>query len=363
MKIKSVTSAGLFILLTTTLLQGYTDVTPLVVHNRLIAGDTLLILDVREWSDYTAGHMAEPAGQIPFTPACMPWNSNVLQMNFHQLPRTIDIIVHCASGGRSAAASKFLSDSGYTRIFNMTGGFNAWTYEKRTGGFGDHSGRWVRSTITEPDTVKHDSGAVVFFPASLTGMDSLYCEVHFAYGKQPAPGDAPSSSIEGLFRVTILDRFGLSLFKGDSLVLADSAAITLVPRSKDGRPLPSLLQTGVTVLAGPGQWKLQNFAYQFPLFHGDVKVLRQWYNAAGVYPESIQKHPVEPARSSYSAAGGGPATLYNLQGRLAGEKYSTGANPVPGTCGYYIIDTHRGQRSGTPSIGPRSITRSSHRWP
>jgi len=146
---------------------AYGAITPAVLHARLIANDTLLILDVREFSEYTLdGHIAEPTGQLPLTPVCMPWTTNVLRANHGKLPRNIDIIVHCRSGGRSAWASAFLDSLGFTRIFNMTGGFNAWTYEKRTGGFGDGSGHWIRSTITRPDTVNHDSGTVVFYPAS-----------------------------------------------------------------------------------------------------------------------------------------------------------------------------------------------------
>lgn len=127
---------------------GYTNLTPSQVHSRLVAGDTLLILDVREWSEYSSGHIAEPSGYLPLTQACMPWNSGVLSAEYGRFPADIDIIVYCASGGRSAAASSFLEGQGFTRIFNMTGGFSSWSYESRTGGFGDHSGVWVHPTDT-----------------------------------------------------------------------------------------------------------------------------------------------------------------------------------------------------------------------
>ncbi|MEJ2627814.1 MAG: rhodanese-like domain-containing protein [bacterium] len=129
---------------------GYTNLTPEQVHNRLVQADTLLLLDVREVSEYQNGHIAEPAGQLPFTPVNMPYNSSVLSSEYSRLPQDIDIIVYCWSGGRSSSASTFLESKGYTRIFNMQGGFSSWTFESRKGGYGDHSGQWIHKTDTQP---------------------------------------------------------------------------------------------------------------------------------------------------------------------------------------------------------------------
>jgi phage shock protein E len=44
-----------------------------------------------------------------------------------QLPdREERIIIHCASGGRSALAAKLLQEMGYANVANMDGGINAW---------------------------------------------------------------------------------------------------------------------------------------------------------------------------------------------------------------------------------------------
>ena len=37
------------------------------------------------------------------------------------------IYLYCRSGRRSAAAAKALSKAGYKKVFNLLGGFNAWT--------------------------------------------------------------------------------------------------------------------------------------------------------------------------------------------------------------------------------------------
>ena len=88
----------LFLTIPSTL--AYNDITPEEVHTRLAEGDTLLLLDVREISEYWAGHIAEPTGMLPVTPVNMPWNSNVLSTEYNRLPTDIDIIVYCQSGGQ-----------------------------------------------------------------------------------------------------------------------------------------------------------------------------------------------------------------------------------------------------------------------
>jgi rhodanese-related sulfurtransferase len=137
------------------------------VLDRLIADDSVLVLDVREVDEYKAGHMDEPPGNLPLTPMNMALNSGILEENFNPLPRDIDIIVYCRSGGRSATASAFLENQGFSRIYNMTNGFSSWTYESRTGSYGDHSGSWIRIEDPSPVTLlfenKGDTSKVVFF--------------------------------------------------------------------------------------------------------------------------------------------------------------------------------------------------------
>ena len=91
--------------ITTGSLLCYDDVTPSEVYARLVQGDTLLLLDVREAAEYFNGHIAEPNGHLPLTPALMQWNSGVLEVEYSRLPLNIDIIVYCAGGVRSALAS------------------------------------------------------------------------------------------------------------------------------------------------------------------------------------------------------------------------------------------------------------------
>ena len=45
--------------------------------------------------------------------------------------KSAPVIIHCASGVRSAFAAKTLADMGYQDVMSMTGGFNKWKDEGR----------------------------------------------------------------------------------------------------------------------------------------------------------------------------------------------------------------------------------------
>jgi rhodanese-related sulfurtransferase len=281
MGIRAVNNIIIILISTTCFLYSYTNISPAGVYNKLVAGDSLLVLDVRETWEYTAGHMAEPESQLPLTPVNMPWSSGVLSSEHHRLPNDIDILVYCRSGGRSAAASAFLEANGFTRIYNMTGGFSSWAYESRTGGFGDHSGRWVRLSdpypvIVTSSATEGDTSKIIFSNNVLTLRDSMYIELHFASNKEHIPPDVPKSDIDGLFRVTALDRFGLSLFVRDSLVLFDTTHVKLSPNYQGS----DLYNLNMTVYVPGEGWR--NVSNNFDSFFYSTKdiILRKWYNVS-----------------------------------------------------------------------------------
>lgn len=77
------------------------------------------ILDVRTSEEYKSGHLKN-AFQAD-------WND---QTQFAERTKHLDkntpIYVYCLSGKRSAAAAKSLQESGFTQVYDLKGGFNAW---------------------------------------------------------------------------------------------------------------------------------------------------------------------------------------------------------------------------------------------
>lgn len=89
------------------------------VQKRLQAGDSsVVVIDTRESDEHAQGYVKE-ALFIPRT---------YLEMRIEdQAPdKNKDVVVYCASGTRSLFAAKALRDLGYSKIYNMEGGFNGW---------------------------------------------------------------------------------------------------------------------------------------------------------------------------------------------------------------------------------------------
>jgi rhodanese-related sulfurtransferase len=76
-----------------------------------------IILDVRTKEEFDAGHL-DSAVLIPV---------DELESRFGELSKKIPIIVYCRSGRRSAKATGILVGKGFSPVYDMTGGINAWT--------------------------------------------------------------------------------------------------------------------------------------------------------------------------------------------------------------------------------------------
>ncbi len=91
------------------------------VHEALLGGEDITIVDVREPDEYEEEHIPQ-AKLIP--------RGMLEDQAPEQLPdRGARIVTHCGAGGRGSLAAKSLMDMGYTNVANLKGGLNAWREE------------------------------------------------------------------------------------------------------------------------------------------------------------------------------------------------------------------------------------------
>ena len=90
-----------------------------------IAGGDVLVVDIREPEERRtngaiAGSVSAPRGMLEFyADPTSPYHKD----GFDPERR---VILHCASGGRSALAVKSLQELGYSNIAHLDKGFNGW---------------------------------------------------------------------------------------------------------------------------------------------------------------------------------------------------------------------------------------------
>ena len=79
--------------------------------------DSYIILDVRTKEEFDSGHL-DSALLVPV---------DELETRYGELSKDKPIIVYCRSGSRSAKAAALLVSKGFSQVYDMTGGINAWT--------------------------------------------------------------------------------------------------------------------------------------------------------------------------------------------------------------------------------------------
>jgi len=96
--------------------MSYGTITPEEVKSRLMSGESLNVIDVREAEEVAEGMIPGakhiPLGELPY--------------RHHEIPQTEEIIMVCRSGHRSGKACEYLQMLGFTGLKNMVGGMLAW---------------------------------------------------------------------------------------------------------------------------------------------------------------------------------------------------------------------------------------------
>ncbi len=89
------------------------------IRKRMTAGETFLLFDVREESEFAAGHL----------PGAKSLGKGIIERDIETLVPDFDreIVLYCGGGFRSALAADNLQKMGYTNVISMDGGFRGWT--------------------------------------------------------------------------------------------------------------------------------------------------------------------------------------------------------------------------------------------
>ena len=88
------------------------------ITRRLAEGDSFHLVDVREESEYAAGHL----------PGAIHMGRGVIERDIEAkiADHDAEIVLYCGGGFRSALAADNLQKMGYTNVISMDGGFRGW---------------------------------------------------------------------------------------------------------------------------------------------------------------------------------------------------------------------------------------------
>ena len=90
----------------------------------LHASGAVQIVDVREPAEWDKGHVP---GAVHVPRGLLEWAADPSNPTHKaEFDQGKPLVIHCASGGRSALAARTLKDMGYKDVANMAGGFAAW---------------------------------------------------------------------------------------------------------------------------------------------------------------------------------------------------------------------------------------------
>jgi rhodanese-related sulfurtransferase len=88
------------------------------VKQRIDAGEKFTLVDVREESEWAAGHL----------PGAIHLGKGIIERDIEQQVPATDtkLILYCGGGFRSALAADNLQKMGYTNVESMDGGWKGW---------------------------------------------------------------------------------------------------------------------------------------------------------------------------------------------------------------------------------------------
>lgn len=96
-----------------------TEVEPAALHTELHGGEEIILIDVREHTDYRDGHLS---GAVPLARGMLE-----VRISDAVPDHEAQIVVYCGGGGRGALSALTLQSMGYVNVRNLAGGYRGWT--------------------------------------------------------------------------------------------------------------------------------------------------------------------------------------------------------------------------------------------
>lgn len=89
-------------------------------YKEVVVGKDVQLVDVRTPAEYNAGKI-DDAINIDFM------NQKTFKEAFEKLDKTKTLYIYCRSGNRSQKSIPFLKAMGFKDIYDLKGGYNAWS--------------------------------------------------------------------------------------------------------------------------------------------------------------------------------------------------------------------------------------------
>lgn len=93
------------------------NLTPTELKEKMDQNDDFLLIDVREPHEHEAFNIGGSLVPLQTLPSRLGDMKDFIDM---------EIVVYCRSGARSGSAQRYLLDSGFSNVRNLTGGMLAW---------------------------------------------------------------------------------------------------------------------------------------------------------------------------------------------------------------------------------------------
>ena len=90
---------------------------PIELHQRLEKGDDICLIDVREEWEYSLASISK-SEHIPL---------NELADRIQEIMFEEEIVVYCHHGERAFLGVQILIESGFKKVYHLTGGIDAWS--------------------------------------------------------------------------------------------------------------------------------------------------------------------------------------------------------------------------------------------